>query len=82
MKTRHIALLGLLAAVPPAGASEDLVLPPQITPAIRAACEQDVRRLCIDDSPTVEKVRRCVEQKFSQLRARCKLELTVAGLIR
>ena len=61
-------------------AGEDVKLPPEVTPALRAACEQDVRRLCIGENPTVAKVRGCVEQKFAQLGTRCKIAIASAGL--
>lgn len=60
--------------------AEDFQLPPQVTPQIRAACESDVRRLCIGTNPTVAKVKVCVSAKFSQLGNRCKLQLAMAGL--
>lgn len=61
-------------------ADDKLVLPPEVTPALRAACEIDVRRLCIGENPTVAKVRRCVEQRFSELSMRCRMQIAVAGL--
>lgn len=63
-----------------AAKAEDFQLPPQVTPQIRAACESDVRRLCIGANPTVAKVKVCVSAKFSQLGNRCKLQLAMAGL--
>lgn len=60
--------------------AEDFQLPPEVTPQIRAACETDVRRLCIGTNPTVAKVKVCVSAKFSQLGNRCKLQLAMAGL--
>lgn len=60
--------------------AEDYQLPPEVTPQIRAACEADVRRLCIGANPTVEKVKSCVAAKFSQLGNRCQLHLAMAGL--
>lgn len=73
------ALLGLIA-VSPVGAEEAFKLPPEVTPALRAACEADVRRLCIGENPTVDKVKRCVEAKYAQLGSRCKVQLVAAGL--
>ena len=40
--------------------AEELKLPPEVTPQLRAACEGDVRRLCLGPSPTVAKVKSCV----------------------
>lgn len=62
------------------GAGEGFKLPPQVTPKLRAACEQDVRRLCIGRSPTVAKVKRCVMRKFLRLGRRCQMEIAAAGL--
>lgn len=61
-------------------AAQSFQLPPEVTPALRAACEADVRRLCIGDNPTVEKVRRCVERRFMELSTRCKMQIAAAGL--
>ena len=74
-----ILLSGLLASSA-LYAAEEIQLPPEITPSLRAACEQDVRRLCIGDNPTIEKVKMCVERKFSQLGTRCKVAIASAGL--
>jgi hypothetical protein len=63
-----------------AARAEDFQLPPEVTPQLRAACETDVRRLCIGTNPTVAKVRVCVTAKFSQLGNRCKMQLAMAGL--
>jgi hypothetical protein len=58
----------------------ELKLPPEVTPAMRAACEHDVRRLCIGASPTIAKVKRCVMAKFMSLGKRCQIELASAGV--
>jgi hypothetical protein len=55
-------------------------LPAEVTPAIRSACESDVRRLCIDTNPTVAKVKICVAAKFLQLGRRCQVQIALAGL--
>ena len=60
--------------------AEEFKLPPEVTPAMRSACESDVRRLCVGENPTLSKVRDCVEQKFSQLNTRCKMAIASAGL--
>jgi hypothetical protein len=78
-RSRVIALSAALAASSGAFAAEELKLPPQVTPAMRAACETDVRRLCVGPSPTFAKVKSCVKSKFSQLGRRCQLELASAG---
>ncbi|MDX2258474.1 MAG: hypothetical protein NW205_06100 [Hyphomicrobiaceae bacterium] len=74
-----IATAPFLAAMLPAGA-EELKLPKEVTPQMRAACESDVRRLCVDDDPTVAKVKSCVMRKFLQLGMRCQIVLASAGL--
>lgn len=70
--------VGLLATIAVAG--EDIQLPPEVTPALRAACEPDVRRLCMGDNPTVAKVKACVAAKFSQLGRRCQMQIALAGM--
>ena len=63
----------------PAGAKQEFQLPPDVTPAILAACETDVRRLCIGENPTEDKVKACVMQKFFKLNKQCQLKLVAAG---
>mgnify|MGYP001330008699 CR=1 FL=1 len=75
---RAAALLALISA--PA-AAENFKLPPEVTPALRAACEGDVRRLCIGANPTVAKVKSCVISKFLKLGMRCQKEIASAGLM-
>lgn len=75
-------LVAVLALPSLAVAQDNVKLPTGITPELRAACEADVRRLCIDDSPTVPKVKACVAQKFFQLGRRCQVELASAGFSR
>jgi hypothetical protein len=81
MKTSRIVVLcAALAAGAVAHAAEEVKLPPEVTPALRAACESDVRRLCVGPSPTYEKVKSCVKAKFSQLGRRCQISIASAGL--
>lgn len=70
----------LLALTPIPAFAEGIALPPEVTPALRAACEHDVRRLCITDNATVSSVRSCVVRRYSELSARCKVQIAVAGL--
>jgi hypothetical protein len=77
-RSRVLILCAALSAAPMAKA-EQLKLPPEVTPAMRAACESDVRRLCIGRKPTIAKVKRCVAAKFMQLGRRCQMELASAG---
>ena len=80
MKRSHVVVLCLaLSAGSAALAEEQLKLPPEVTPSMRAACEGDVRRLCVGQNPTYAKVKRCVASKFRQLGRRCQLELASAG---
>lgn len=62
--------------------AEDYKLPPEVTPQLRAACESDVRRLCIGTNPSVAKVKVCVASKFLQLGKRCQVQLALAGFSR
>ncbi len=78
MKLRDV-VLGVALAVSSVAQAEDIQLPPEVTPQLRAACETDVRRLCIGAKPTVSKVKRCVALKFLQLGRKCQVELASAG---
>ena len=60
--------------------ADDYQLPPEVTPEMKAACETDVRRLCIGTNPTVAKVKICVTAKFTQLGHSCQIQLAMAGL--
>lgn len=73
------AVLTVIAA--PIAAAGDLKLPPEVTPRLRAACESDVRRLCVGANPTVAKVKSCVIAKFFKLGKRCQVEIASAGLM-
>ena len=55
-------------------------LPKQVTPALRAACETDVRRLCVRRGSTVSTVKSCVRRKFMRLNFNCKMRIIQAGL--
>jgi hypothetical protein len=81
--TRYaLAIAGLAFASASVAVAEDFKLPKEVTPALRAACETDVRRLCIDEDPNVAEVKRCVADKFFQLGRRCQMELASAGFSR
>jgi hypothetical protein len=80
MKTSRVVLFCAFVSVGSMAQAGDLKLPPEVTPAMRAACEHDVRRLCIGTSPTVAKVKRCVMAKFMSLGKRCQIELASAGV--
>jgi hypothetical protein len=69
---------GLYAAGAVAG--DTIKLPPEVTPSMRAACEQDVRRLCIRADSTLDQVKSCVLSKFMHLGKRCQIEIASAGL--
>lgn len=79
-KRSVVVLSGIVAAS--AAKAEQFKLPPEVTPALRAACETDVRRLCIGKDPTVAKVKSCVFRKYFQLGRKCQVELASAGLSR
>jgi hypothetical protein len=79
MKRSSVIVLSILLSMSAAARAEELKLPPEVTPALRAACETDVRRLCIGTSPTIDKVKRCVAVKFLQLGKRCQVELASLG---
>ncbi|MGE0203203.1 MAG: hypothetical protein AB7E70_05715 [Hyphomicrobiaceae bacterium] len=72
-----MATAALVAFGAPIGAME---LPREVTPAIRAACETDVRRLCIQPGATIETVKACVRRNFRKLNPTCRLRLVRAGL--
>lgn len=80
MKVVLCAALAVMTMVPAASAQE-LKLPPEVTPRLRAACESDVRRLCIGTNPTIAKVKSCVISKFMKLGMRCQKEIVSAGLL-
>jgi hypothetical protein len=83
MKVRYVLALGLSLSVSGfAAAGDNFKLPPEVTPQLRAACESDVRRLCIGSKPTVAKVKRCVARKFMKLGRRCQFALASAGFKR
>lgn len=76
-RTVLAACAGIVAAS--VAAAEEFKMPPEVTPSIRAACETDVRRLCIGKEPTVAKVKQCVLVKYFQLGRKCQVELASLG---
>jgi hypothetical protein len=70
----------VLAFSVPLSAQSDIKIPPEVTPAMRAACEADVRRLCITPESSVQSVRQCVLANFMRLGRRCQMEIASAGL--
>lgn len=81
MIKRGLVVGGLLVGSASLLGAEELKLPKEVTPALRAACETDVRRLCFGDKPTVAKVKSCVMEKFLQLGQRCQISIASAGLL-
>ena len=80
MRTVHIwVALALVLAGSAAIAAENFQLPKEVTPAMRRACEADVRRLCIGKNPTVAKVKRCMYSNFYKFGKRCQTTLIAAG---
>lgn len=80
MRISGAVFVFLMLYAAPVTAAEELILPPEVTPQLRAACESDVRRLCIGKKPTIAKVKRCVTKKFFKLGRRCQTELTAVGV--
>lgn len=79
--TNAMAAIALVAVLTAPGVARALELPPEVTPALRAACEGDVRRLCVRPDSTVSTVRACVERRFSELGMRCKMQIAASGLL-
>ncbi|MEZ5775391.1 MAG: hypothetical protein R3D33_12015 [Hyphomicrobiaceae bacterium] len=79
MKRIVLAAALSVAAVVAVEAEESFKLPKEVTPAMRSACEADVRRLCVGANPTVAKVKRCVLAQFRRLNMRCQIVLASAG---
>lgn len=79
MNAKRTLLAFAGAMVTTVAIAEELKLPPEVTPSLRAACETDVRRLCIGKEPTVAKVKRCVLAKYLQLGKKCQVELASLG---
>jgi len=79
MRISGAVFVFLVLCAAPLTAAEELIIPPEVTPQLRAACESDVRPLCIGKKPTMAKVKRCVAKKFFKLGRRCQIELTSLG---
>ncbi|MFA5901669.1 MAG: hypothetical protein WC829_21435 [Hyphomicrobium sp.] len=80
MKITRVFALCVTVTTGSVAVAEELQLPPEVTPALRAACESDVRRIgCLGTSPTYAKVKSCVIAKYMKLGSRCKLQLAAAG---
>ena len=79
MRTKRSLLACAGIFMTSAAGAQEFKLPPEVTPALRAACETDVRRLCIGQNPTVAKVKRCVALKYFQLGRKCQVELASLG---
>jgi len=81
MQGSRVVVACVLFSAAAAGVNaEELKLPPEVTPALRAACESDVRRIgCLGPAPTYDKVKSCVIARYAKLGSRCKLQLAMAG---
>jgi len=79
MRVSSVVFVCAMSCAAPIAPAEELKLPPEVTPHLRAACESDVRRLCIGGNPTVATVKQCVAKKFFKLARRCQMELTAVG---
>jgi hypothetical protein len=73
-------LLTVLVLVATGAAADTVKLPKEVTPALRSACEQDVRRLCIRKKSTIASVRSCVVKNFGKLNMRRQIRLVQAGM--
>ena len=80
MFVKFAIVAGLMMAAGAVHAADEYQLPPEVTPALRSACESDVRRLCIGQDPSVSKVKHCIASKFLQLGKRCQMQIALAGL--
>lgn len=79
-KSIYLALAAI--SVTAVARAEDFKLPPEVTPALRAACEADVRRMCVDNNPTYSEVKSCVMANYRSFGTRCKAQMVIAGLMR
>ena len=80
MQTTRVLVVCAAVSVSSIAFAGEVELPPEVTPALRAACESDVRRIgCVDATPTYTEVKSCVIAKYGQLGKRCKVELASAG---
>ncbi len=80
MRTARVLVVCAAVSVSSIAFAGEVQLPPEVTPALRAACESDVRRIgCVDATPTYSEVKSCVMAKYAQLGKRCKVELASAG---
>jgi glutamate racemase len=61
-------------------ASNEFVIPKAVTPAVRAACEGDVRRLCVRKDSTADTVKSCVYANFVRFNAKCQRLALQSGL--
>jgi len=80
MNIARVAALSIALPAASMAIAEELKLPPEVTPALRAACEGDVRRIgCLGASPTYAKVKSCVIARYAKLGTKCKFQLALAG---
>jgi hypothetical protein len=82
MMALRAVIVGAVVLAGSMARAEEFQLPKEVTPAMRAACETDVRRLCIGQNPTVAKVKACVYAKFFKLGRKCQVVLAAAGFSR
>ncbi len=80
MSTSTIATAAAIAFAASQAWADDLKLPPEVTPALRAACEADARRYCIRDGSTVSAVKTCMLENFNKLAGKCRAQIVIAGL--
>lgn len=80
MRSVRVAVLVVALSATGAAVAEEFQLPPEVTPALRAACEQDVRRVCMGKNATYAKVKSCVIANYMNFGRRCKMQIALAGL--
>lgn len=80
MRTLALLVFSASAFAVNIASAEDLKLPSEVTPQLRAACESDVRRHCSNvKDPTYAKVKSCVKRNFMKLGMHCQMTLASAG---
>lgn len=79
-KRRLAAVFAIMTVSTAVAMAEGFSLPPEVTPALRAACESDVRRMCVSENATFEKVKSCVLANYRSFGNRCKMQIALAGL--
>lgn len=72
--------IGMAMTIAVPVSADETKVPPEVTPALRAACEADAKRLCIRDDSTVSEVKQCMLVNFMKLASKCQKQIVLAGL--